>query len=62
MNTSTEYMNGGVTSNLVKLFAAGGYKPTADELLTIAAHDAMPRNGQVYMPWLCMAYTRSCTA
>ena len=44
MNTSTEYMNGGVTSNIVKLAMEGGYNPTADELLTIAAHEAMPRN------------------
>lgn len=43
MNTETEYINGGVASNLVCLAAASGYVPTADELLTIAAHDAMPR-------------------
>ena len=44
MKTSTQYINGGVTANIVKLAATCGYKPTADELLTIAAHDAMPRN------------------
>jgi hypothetical protein len=47
MNNETEYMNGGVTSNLVKLAMEGGYKPTPDELLTIAAHDAMS-NGVFY--------------
>ncbi len=43
MNTETEYINGGVTSNLVRLCAQDGYKPTAEELLTMAAHDAMPK-------------------
>ena len=47
MNTSTEYVNGGVTANLLKLFVQNGYQANAEQLLTIAAHDAMPR-GVVY--------------
>lgn len=44
MNTETEYMNGGIAVNLIKLAMESGYKPTEEELLTIKAHDAMPRN------------------
>jgi hypothetical protein len=44
INTETEYMNGGVTANLIRLFIKDGYKATPDELLTMAAHDAMPRD------------------
>ena len=44
MNTETEYMNGGVTNNLLKLMMADGLKVSASEMLTMAAHDAMPRN------------------
>jgi hypothetical protein len=43
MNTQTEYMNGGVTNNLLKLMAESGRKMSAEEMLTTAAHDAMPR-------------------
>lgn len=47
MSKETEYMNGGVTNGLIQLAMDGGYKPTPDELLTMAAHDAMPR-GKFY--------------
>ena len=43
MNTETEYMNGGVTSNLIKLAMESGYVPGPDEVLTMKAHDAMPK-------------------
>jgi hypothetical protein len=47
MSDQTEYMNGGVTVNLIKLFIKDGYVPTKAEAALIAAHDAMPR-GRFY--------------
>jgi hypothetical protein len=47
MNTQTEYMNGGVTNNLLKLMSSNGLKMSSEEMLTAAAHDAMPR-GKFY--------------
>lgn len=47
MDQQTEYMNGGVIVNLLKLFMEGGYVPTKEEADLIAAHDTMPR-GKFY--------------
>ena len=47
MDTQTEYRNGGVVCNLLRLMAQNGRPLTSDEALTVAAHDAMPR-GQWY--------------
>lgn len=47
MSDQTEYMNGGVTVNLIKLFIKDGYVPTDAEAAIIKAHDAMPR-GKFY--------------
>jgi len=45
-NTYTEHdmMNGGVTINLLKLAVEHGHVATPEEVASIAAHDAMPRN------------------
>jgi hypothetical protein len=43
MNTETEYMNGGVMNNILNLMAKSGRKMSASQVLTSAAHDAMPK-------------------
>jgi hypothetical protein len=47
MDTRTEYRNGGVVCNLLRLMTQNGRPMTSDEALAVAAHDAMPR-GQWY--------------
>jgi hypothetical protein len=47
MNAQTDYMNGGVMVNLLKLFITQGYVPSEEQAQTIAAHDSMPR-GRFY--------------
>jgi hypothetical protein len=44
MATETDYMNGGPRILLLKMALADGIELSSDERLTIAAHDAMPRN------------------
>ena len=38
----TTYVNGGVTNGLRKLFMKSGWKPSAEEALTMAAHATFP--------------------